>query len=326
MSLFGPAGPSPQSKLENLTSLPGVSIKFKDLHRATNGFAEENLLGEGSFGKVYKGALVEPSTPKSMWGSKIDAPKINVAVKILNPESFQGYQEWLAEVLLLNKLQHPNLVSLIGYCHEKNQQCLVYELCRHGSLEDILFHSPSCPLDWELRVEVALQSARGLAFLHKNNVIHRDFKTSNVLLAECFQVRVTDFGLAKAGPAGDKTHVSTRVLGTLGYLDPTYMETGRLTAKSDTFAFGVMLLELITGRPSMNEAGTISLAAFMRPHLAERRPDFRLFTDPRLGDHFSKPGMFKMAILAKYCIHDDPSKRPEMDKVVDNLEKIEKNE
>lgn len=315
-----------RSKLDKARSLPGVSIKFKDLQKATNGFSEENLLGEGSFGKVFKGALVDPAAPKSMWGVKTDTPRIQVAVKKLNPESFQGYHEWLAEVLLLNKLQHPNLVCLAGYCNEKNQQCLVYELCSHGSLEDTLFHSTKCPLDWELRVEVALGAARGLAFLHKNNVIHRDFKTSNVLLAEGYQVRVTDFGLAKAGPAGDKTHVSTRVLGTLGYLDPTYMETGRLTAKSDTFAFGVMLLELITGRPSMNDAGTISLAAFMRPHLAERRPDFRLFTDPRLGDSFSKPGMFKLAILAKYCIHDDPTRRPEMDKVVENLEKIEKDE
>eukprot|EP00271_Cylindrocystis_brebissonii_P020733 TRINITY_DN699_c1_g1_i1.p1 TRINITY_DN699_c1_g1~~TRINITY_DN699_c1_g1_i1.p1 ORF type:complete len:329 (+),score=59.95 TRINITY_DN699_c1_g1_i1:1290-2276(+) len=309
-------------------NLPGVSMKLKDLYRATNGFHDDEVLGEGSFGKVYRGELPDPAAPRSMWGgTSKEVPKLHVAIKKLDHESFQGYKEWLAEVLLLNKLRHPNLVRLMGYCQEKGEQLLVYELCPHGSLEDVLFRPGlDCVLNWDTRVEIALGACRGMAFLHKNNVIHRDFKTSNVLLAEDFSARVTDFGLAKAGPSGNKTHVSTRVLGTMGYLDPTYMETGRLTTKSDTFAFGVMLLELITGRPSMNGDGTLSLSTWMKPYLVQKRPDFRLFVDPRLGDRFSKAGIVKMAILAKYCIHDDPGKRPEMDVLVQNLEKVDRTE
>ncbi|CAI5528213.1 unnamed protein product [Closterium sp. Naga37s-1] len=340
---------------------PARRLKLKEFLTITNSFDENGVLGEGSFGKVYRGVWEE--TPAGRGGGG-EVVRTQVAVKKLNPESFQGYEEWLvrppppslsrapraprfvahalprcyapysalsflprvcmvAEVLLLDKLRHPNLVRLVGYCAEKGEALLMYELCPNGSLDDVLFEPEEYVLSWEQRVRIALDAAKGLAYLHESNIIHRDFKASNILLAEDYSARLTDFGMARAGPDGGETHISTRVMGTLGYLDPTYMETGRLTKKSDVYAFGVLLLELLTGRRTTGESGNDSLTTWIRPFLSQRRPDLNLLVDPQLKGEFSKAGAVKMAILGKHCIHDDPGLRPDMTTLAENLELVD---
>jgi len=247
--------------------------------------------------------------------------KFDIAVKKLNPQSFQGYDEWLAEVLFLDKLRHPNLVRLVGYCAENGEALLAYELCHKGSLDDAFFTDNDEEMfTWQQRVKVALDAALGLTYLHECNVIHRDFKPSNILLDSDYNARLTDFGMAKEGPEGGESHISTRVMGTLGYLDPAYMQTGRLTRKSDTYSYGIMLLELLSGRKSQEE----NLTKWARPLLAQRKPDVQQLVDPRLEDKYSKPGATKLAILAKHCIDDDPVSRPEMKVLVESLKRIMK--
>ncbi|CAI5463271.1 unnamed protein product [Closterium sp. Yama58-4] len=299
---------------------PARRLKLKEFLTITNNFDENGVLGEGSFGKVYRGVWEEAPAGRGGGGEVV---RTQVAVKKLNPESFQGYEEWLAEVLLLDKLRHPNLVRLVGYCAEKGEALLMYELCPNGSLDDVLFEPEEYVLSWEQRVRIALDAAKGLAYLHESNIIHRDFKASNILLAEDYSARLTDFGMARAGPDGGETHISTRVMGTLGYLDPTYMETGRLTKKSDVYAFGVLLLELLTGRRTTGESGNDSLTTWIRPFLSQRRPDLNLLVDPQLKGEFSKAGAVKMAILGKHCIHDDPGLRPDMTTLAENLELVD---
>ncbi|PIN08378.1 Serine/threonine protein kinase [Handroanthus impetiginosus] len=197
---------------------------FRDLATATNNFRQEYLLGEGGFGRVYKGHLEE-----------IDQM---VAVKQLDRNGLQGNREFLVEVLMLSLLHHENLVNLIGYCADGEQRLLVYEYMPLGSLEDHLLDLPPDrpPLPWFTRMKIALHAAKGLEYLHdKANppVIYRDLKSSNILLDREYNAKLSDFGLAKLGPIGDKTHVSTRVMGTYGYCAPEYQRTGQLTVKSD---------------------------------------------------------------------------------------------
>ncbi|KAL0460256.1 UNVERIFIED_CONTAM: putative serine/threonine-protein kinase PBL5 [Sesamum latifolium] len=212
------------------------------LAAATQNFKLENFLGEGGFGKVYKGRL--PETGEI------------VAVKQLDRNGCQGIREFVVEVLTLSMVNHPNLVKLIGYCAEGDQRLLVYEYMPLGSLEDHLYGPrPSRKrLDWNTRMKIAAGAAQGLEYLHdkmKTPVIYRDLKCSNILLGEGFHAKLSDFGLAKAGPSGDQTHVSTRVMGTYGYCAPEYAMTGQLTFKSDIYSFGVVLLE-ITGRRAID--------------------------------------------------------------------------
>ncbi|KAF0912267.1 hypothetical protein E2562_013950 [Oryza meyeriana var. granulata] len=213
------------------------SFTFKDLSVATGYFNEANFIGEGGFGKVYKG-------------------KINgqmVAVKQLTQDGVQGRNEFLVEVLMLTVLNHPHLVSLVGFCAQGDERLLVYEYMPFGSLESHLFDVPvgKQPLDWNTRMRIAVGVAEGLSYLHNvadPPIIYRDMKAANILLDEDFRPKLSDFGLAKVGPVGDRTHVSTRVMGTYGYCAPDYVVSGKLTMKSDIYSFGVLLLELITGR------------------------------------------------------------------------------
>ncbi|ONK61163.1 uncharacterized protein A4U43_C08F26880 [Asparagus officinalis] len=218
-----------------------------ELKQATRGFSMSNLIGEGGFGPVYKGFVDERIRP----GIKAQA----VAVKLLDLEGVQGHKEWLAEVIFLGQLTHPNLVKLIGYCCEDEHRLLVYEFMEKGSLENHLFKRLLGPLPWSTRLQIAVGAAKGLAFLHEAEkpVIYRDFKASNILLDKDFKTKLSDFGLAKDGPEGDASHVSTRVMGTEGYCAPEYVMTGHLTSKSDVFSFGVVLLELLTGRRSVDK-------------------------------------------------------------------------
>ncbi|XP_059278289.1 serine/threonine-protein kinase PBL34-like [Lycium ferocissimum] len=294
---------------------------FNDLKLATRNFRPESLLGEGGFGCVFKGWIEENGTAPVKPGTGL-----TVAVKTLNHDGLQGHKEWLAEVNFLGDLIHPNLVKLIGYCIEDDQRLLVYEFMPRGSLENHLFRR-SLPLPWSIRMKIALGAAKGLAFLHEEAerlVIYRDFKTSNILLDADYNAKLSDFGLAKDAPEGDKTHVSTRVMGTYGYAAPEYVMTGHLTSKSDVYSFGVVLLEMMTGRRSMDKNrpnGEHNLVEWARPHLGERRRFYKLI-DPRLEGHFSIKGAQKAAHLAARCLNRDPKVRPMMSEVVEALKPL----
>ncbi|PKA50951.1 putative receptor-like protein kinase [Apostasia shenzhenica] len=296
-------------------------FSFNELKCATRNFRPESLLGEGGFGCVFKGWIEENGTAPVKPGTGL-----TVAVKTLNHDGHQGHKEWLAEVNFLGELLHPNLVKLIGYCIEDDQRLLVYEFMPRGSLENHLFRR-SLPLPWSIRMKIALGAAKGLAFLHEEAerpVIYRDFKTSNILLDVDYNAKLSDFGLAKDGPEGDKTHVSTRVMGTYGYAAPEYVMTGHLTSKSDVYSFGVVLLEMMTGRRSMDKNrpnGEHNLVEWARPHLGERRRFYRL-VDPRLEGNFSIKGAQKAALLAHRCLSRDPKARPLMSEAVEALKPL----
>ncbi|KAK9272993.1 hypothetical protein L1049_003374 [Liquidambar formosana] len=326
------ASSSTTSNTESIPSTANISdelkvssqlrkFTFNELKSATRNFRPESLLGEGGFGCVFKGWINENGTAPVKPGTGL-----TVAVKTLNHDGLQGHKEWLAEVNFLGDLLHPNLVKLIGYCIEDDQRLLVYEFMPRGSLENHLFRR-SLPLPWSIRMKIALGAAKGLAFLHEEAerpVIYRDFKTSNILLDADYNAKLSDFGLAKDGPEGDKTHVSTRVMGTYGYAAPEYVMTGHLTSKSDVYSFGVVLLEMLTGRRSMDKNrpnGEHNLVEWARPYLGERRRFYRLI-DPRLEGRFSIKGAQKAAQLATHCLSRDPKARPLMSEVVEALKPL----
>lgn len=286
---------------------------LKELSTATGNFNESFVLGEGSFGKVYIGQLDD-------WLESSSDQKLKLAIKRLNTGSFQGFKEWLVEVVLLARLKHPNLVRLLGFCQDNKgvEALLVYEFMANGSLDYHLFgkESSTC-LSWDKRCRIAWQTASALSFLHEHGVIHRDVKASNVLLDEDFNARITDFGLAVGAPS-DQTHVTTNVKGTYGYLDPKYAESGHLTPKSDVYSFGVMLLELLTGRKAAFHLDK-TLTAWIRPHLLERHLNLNIIVDPNLENRYSQRSASTMAKLAKHCIEINPEFRPEMKDLVEAL-------
>ncbi|KAJ6903405.1 serine/threonine-protein kinase PBL3 isoform X1 [Populus alba x Populus x berolinensis] len=314
--------PTPRSEGEILSSPNLKAFSFNELKSATRNFRPDSLLGEGGFGCVFKGWIDENTLTASKPGSGMV-----VAVKKLKPEGFQGHKEWLTEVNYLGQLHHPNLVKLIGYCVEAENRLLVYEFMPKGSLENHLFRRGPQPLSWAVRVKVAIGAARGLCFLHdaKSQVIYRDFKASNILLDADFNAKLSDFGLAKAGPTGDKTHVSTRVMGTHGYAAPEYVATGRLTAKSDVYSFGVVLLELLSGRRAVDKTKVgveQNLADWAKPYLGDKRKLFRIM-DTKLGGQYPQKGAFMAANLALQCLSNEAKARPRMSQVLATLENIE---
>ncbi|KAL0389268.1 UNVERIFIED_CONTAM: putative serine/threonine-protein kinase PBL3 [Sesamum calycinum] len=251
-----------------------------------------------------------------------------VAVKKLKLESFQGHREWLTEVNYLGLLHHENLVKLIGYCSESDNKLLVYEYMPKGSLENHLFRKGAQLMSWATRMRIAVDVARGLSFLHSldANVIYRDLKASNVLLDAEFNAKLSDFGLAREGPKGDKTHVSTRVVGTRGYAAPEYVATGHLTPKSDVYSYGVVLLELLSGKRATGDdnAGGAeeTLVDWAKPFLSDNRKVLRIM-DSRLGGQYSKKGAQAAAALALRCLHTDPKYRPSMMEVLAALEQLQ---
>ncbi|XVE71491.1 hypothetical protein DITRI_Ditri10aG0154600 [Diplodiscus trichospermus] len=292
-----------------------LQFTFQELKSATGNFRPDSILGEGGFGYVFKGWIEENGTAPAKPGSGI-----TVAVKSLKPDGLQGHREWVAEVDFLGQLHHPNLVKLIGYCIEDDQRLLVYEFMTRGSLENHLFRR-TIALPWSNRIKIALGAAKGLAFLHggPEAVIYRDFKTSNILLDLEYNAKLSDFGLAKAGPQGDKTHVSTRVVGTYGYAAPEYVMTGHLTSKSDVYSFGVVLLEILTGRRSVDKkrpSGEQNRVAWARPYLADKRRLLHQLVDPRLELNYSLKAVQKVSQLAYNCLQRDPKSRPTMDEVL----------
>ncbi|KAL7603791.1 serine/threonine-protein kinase PBS1 [Lactuca sativa] len=288
------------------------TFTFRELAAATNNFRPDCFLGEGGFGCVYRGHLQGSGQV--------------VAVKQLDRNGVQGNREFLVEVLMLSLLHHPNLVNLIGYCADGEQRLLVYEFMALGSLEDHLHDVPADreALDWNTRMKIAAGAAKGLEFLHdKANppVIYRDFKSSNILLDQGFQPKLSDFGLAKLGPTGDKSHVSTRVMGTYGYCAPEYAMTGQLTVKSDVYSFGVVFLELITGRKAIDSTqphGQQNLVTWARPLFNDRRK-FTSLVDPRLEGRYPMRGLYQALAVASMCIQEQAAARPLIGDVVTAL-------
>ncbi|KAL6871028.1 hypothetical protein ACP4OV_014876 [Aristida adscensionis] len=318
--LTDPATPRKLEDANNISIYNNViAFTLFELETITKSFRTDYVLGEGGFGTVYKGYIDE--------NVRVGLKSMPVAVKVLNKDGRQGHREWLTEVNFLGQLRHPNLVKLIGYCCEDEHRLLVYEFMFRGSLENHLFRKTAMPLPWATRMSIALGAAKGLAFLHnaQRPVIYRDFKTSNILLDSDYAAKLSDFGLAKAGPEGDETHVSTRVMGTYGYAAPEYVMTGHLTARSDVYSFGVVLLELLTGRKSIDKSRPSreqSLVDWALPKLNDKRRLLQII-DPKLEGQYSVRGAHKACSLAYYCLSQNPKARPLMSDVVETLEPLQ---
>ncbi|KAL2518548.1 Protein kinase superfamily protein [Abeliophyllum distichum] len=286
---------------------------FQELSVATQNFNPESLIGEGGFGRVYKG--------------HIETKDIDVAVKKLDRNGFQGNREFLVEVLILSLLHHPNLVKLVGYRAEGEQRVLVYEYMHNGSLEDRLLNIGlnEKPLDWNTRMKIAEGAARGLEYLHETAnppVIYRDFKASNILLDESFNPKLSDFGLAKLVPIGGRTHVSTRVLGTYGYCAPEYTATGKLSTKSDIYSYGVVFLEIITGRRVVDTSRPSeeqNLITWAQPLFKDKKK-FHFIADPLLGGNYPEKALYQAVAVAAMCLQEEATTRPLISDVVTALE------
>ncbi|XP_050275906.1 proline-rich receptor-like protein kinase PERK9 isoform X1 [Quercus robur] len=281
---------------------------YEELVKATNRFSDENLLGEGGFGSVYKGYLPDGR---------------EVAVKQLKIGGGQGEREFKAEVEIISRIHHRHLVSLVGYCISDNRRLLVYDYVPNNTLYFHLHGEGRPVLDWATRVKVAAGAARGLAYLHEDchpRIIHRDIKSSNILLDSNFEARVSDFGLAKLALDAN-THITTRVMGTFGYMAPEYASSGKLTDKSDVYSFGVVLLELITGRKPVDTSqplGDESLVEWARPLLSSAldNEEFIDLADPRLEMNYVESEMFHMIQVSAACVRHSAAKRPRMGQVV----------
>ncbi|KAF3948606.1 hypothetical protein CMV_025418 [Castanea mollissima] len=287
-------------------------FSFQELREATNGFNRLLKIGEGGFGSVYKGTIKPPDGRGE--------PTV-VAIKKLNTRGLQGHKQWLAEVQFLGVVNHQHLVKLLGYCAVDGergiQRLLVYEFMPNKSLEDHLFNRALPALPWKRRLEIILGSAEGLAYLHGGlevQVIYRDFKSSNVLLDEDFKAKLSDFGLAREGPQGDRTHVSTAVVGTYGYAAPEYVDTGHLTIQSDIWSFGVVLYEILTGRRALERnrpAMEQKLLEWVKQFPADTNK-FSMIIDPRLRNQYPIAAARKIAKLADSCLNKNAKDRPTM--------------
>ncbi|KAM3407886.1 hypothetical protein ACQJBY_001303 [Aegilops geniculata] len=288
------------------------TFTYDELVRATDGFSDANLLGQGGFGYVHKGVLPNGK---------------EIAVKQLKLGSGQGEREFQAEVEIISRVHHKHLVSLVGYCISGGKRLLVYEFVTNNTLEFHLHGKGRPTLEWPIRLRIALGAAKGLAYIHEDchpKIIHRDIKSSNILLDFKFEAKVADFGLAKF-TSDNNTHVSTRVMGTFGYLAPEYASSGKLTEKSDVFSFGVMLLELITGRRPVDSTQTYmddSLVDWARPLLMRALEDgnYDELVDARLGKDFNPNEIARMIACAAACVRHSARRRPRMSQVVRALE------
>ncbi|KAG9153183.1 hypothetical protein Leryth_020592 [Lithospermum erythrorhizon] len=288
------------------------SFSYDELAMATDGFSEANLLGQGGFGYVHRGVL---SNGKE------------VAIKQLKVGSGQGEREFQAEVEIISRVHHKHLVSLVGYCITGSQRMLVYEFVPNNTLEFHLHGKGRPAMDWGSRLKIALGSAKGLAYLHEDchpKIIHRDIKASNILMDFNFEAKVADFGLAKFSSEVN-THVSTRVMGTFGYLAPEYAASGKLTDKSDVYSFGVVLLELITGRKPVDSNQSFmddSLVDWARPVLTRALEDnnFDALVDLRIRNDYNQNEMGRMVACAAACVRHSAKRRPRMSQVARALD------
>ncbi|KAH7351832.1 hypothetical protein KP509_19G016500 [Ceratopteris richardii] len=283
---------------------------LRELEAATNSFSDASVLGEGGYGIVY-------------WGQLPDGTRI--AVKNLLNNRGQAEREFKIEVEAIGRVRHKNLVRLIGYCMEGSQRMLVYEYIDNGNLEQWL-HGPlgdTPPLSWDIRMKIILGTAKGLAYLHEGlepKVVHRDVKSSNILVDSNWNPKVADFGLAKLLGTGN-SHVTTRVMGTFGYVAPEYALTGMLTEKSDVYSYGVLLMEIVTGRIPVDfnrPAGEVNLVDWLKAMVSNHHSED--VVDPRIEVKPSLRVLKRTLLVALKCVDSDAHKRPKMGHVVHMLE------
>ncbi|XP_022714519.1 LRR receptor-like serine/threonine-protein kinase IOS1 [Durio zibethinus] len=289
--------------LFQLLELKNRRFKFSEVQTMTNDF--ERLLGTGGFGSVFYGHIDDTE----------------VAVKMLSLSSSQGYKQFEAEVKTLFRVHHANLTSLIGYCNEGANLGLIYEYMAKGNLAEFLSDKSTRILKWEERLRIALEAAQGLEYLHEGcrpPIIHRDVKSTNILLNEDFQAKLADFGFSKTFPIEGGSHLSASIVGTTGYLDPEYRTSIILTKKGDVYSFGVVLLEIITGKPAVINAQTNNV----RTHISQwvssilSRGDIKSIVDPRLEGDFDVNSAWKAVEVAVLCVSHNSTRRPTMNEVV----------
>jgi len=313
-SKWGPLSFTTTKSTTTNSSLPSDLCRhfsLEELKAATNNFDEVFIVGVGGFGHVYKGYIDDCSTP--------------VAIKRLKPGSQQGVHEFMNEIEMLSQLRHLHLVSLIGYCNEMNEMILVYDFMARGTLRDHLYNTDNPAIPWKQRLKICIGAARGLHYLHtgaKHMIIHRDVKSTNILLDDKWVAKVSDFGLSRIGPTGtDKSYVSTNVKGSFGYIDPEYYKRFRLTEKSDVYSFGVVLFEVLCGRPPLThsaETHQVSLSNWVRH--CERMGSMGEIVEARLKKKIAAECLKKYCEIGLSCLLEDAAKRPCMKDVVGMLE------
>ncbi|XP_022015899.2 probable leucine-rich repeat receptor-like serine/threonine-protein kinase At3g14840 isoform X4 [Helianthus annuus] len=300
---------SREKDLRGLDLNTGI-FTYRQIKAATNNFADSNKLGEGGFGSVYKGTLLDGTL---------------IAVKKLSSKSNQGNREFVNEVGMIAGIQHPNVVRLHGCCVERNQLLLVYEYMENNSLAHALFgnHKSKMEIDFPTRQRICIGIAKGLKFLHEDSVlrmVHRDIKATNVLLDSDLTPKISDFGLAKLNEE-ENSHITTRVAGTIGYMAPEYALRGHLTYKADVYSFGVLLLEVVAGKINTKHHPTeeficlVDWVVFLK-----QKGSLMDLVDPRLGSGFNKKEALRIIEIAVLCINKSPAHRPTMSDVVNMLE------
>ncbi|KAF7809876.1 putative receptor-like protein kinase [Senna tora] len=310
-SSHGRRGSSHGSSIANLNL--GLKISFQEIQSATNNFHRKRIIGKGGFGNVYKGNLKNG---------------LKVAVKRCEPgSSGQGLPEFQAEIMVLSRIRHRHLVSLIGYCDERSEMILVYEYMEKGTLRDHLYNSNLPSLSWKQRLEICIGAARGLNYLHKGaagGIIHRDVKSTNILLDENHIAKVADFGLSRTGSLDQQQpHVTTGVKGTFGYLDPEYFRSQQLTEKSDVYSFGVVLLEVLCARPAIAVDPAIPRE---QANLAEwgifckNKGTLEEIIDPTIKSQIDPKSLRRFCETVEKCVQDDGCERPAMGDVLWDLE------
>ncbi|KAJ9186758.1 hypothetical protein P3X46_002296 [Hevea brasiliensis] len=311
------SGPRSGDQAGTAITVPEVShlgwghwYTLRELEVSTNGFADENVIGEGGYGIVYRGVM-EDNT--------------KVAVKNLLNNRGQAEKEFKVEVEAIGRVRHKNLARLLGYCAEGAHRMLVYEYVDNGNLEQWLHGDvgPCSPLTWEIRMNIILGTAKGLTYLHEGlepKVVHRDVKSSNILLDKQWNAKVSDFGLAKL-LGSERSYVTTRVMGTFGYVAPEYASTGMLNERSDVYSFGILLMEIISGRNPVDYSrppGEVNLVDWLKTMVTNRNAEGVL--DPRLPDKPSSRALKRALLVALRCVDPNAQKRPKMGHVIHMLE------